>query len=136
MDANIDHRVEKDKYGNEVSIITLADGRTYRMVHYTPRGRYTQNATIYAGRGKFMRLHTHYTDNDCQVNSFRLGDYRISWGDGDPVAVASVGDVPNLDDLLYTLREDDDNAIIAILTAVGENNAVWSYRDFHEGPRK
>lgn len=84
----INHRAQTDHYGNDVSLIHLPPLEIgFRMVHHTKPGSPLQKATIYAGRGKFVRYSAYSSDNPCSAEWIKVGGYEAEWGDGDLLAV-------------------------------------------------
>lgn len=127
---SVARRVEKDRFDNDVSLITLADGTRFRMVHHKPARHSRQHATIYAGRGKFVKVKYFIPDNDCMATSIDIAGYGMSWGDGDPLGSASNPEGPDLKDQLEAIREDDfDAVIILVLTAIKSLDEIWEHRE-------
>lgn len=80
----IEERIEKDRYENDVSIISMCTGEKYRMVHHSPENKWwRQTATIYGGRGKFVKVEYKETESDLQTNTLTVAGIKFEWGDGD-----------------------------------------------------
>lgn len=121
---------DKDKYDNQVSLISLPDGQKFRMVHHTNKWDY-RYATVYGGYKKFMKFIYRGTENDCATNDIELGGYKMSWGDGDPIHIANHPDGPDLTTILNQIHESNYSRtlfILNVLSHAGLVDACWSRR--------
>jgi hypothetical protein len=136
--GEIDERVEKDKWDNDVSLITLASGAKYRMVHHSPKDKWwRQRATIYAGRGVFIRFEYTTSSNDCVAETCEAGGYKMWWGDGEPGDVIK-SDKPGAPDLKETLGKIHasgshfEEMLLVVLTAVDGKPDLWDKKDVQQ----
>ena len=78
--------VEQDRHDNWVSQIILPN-RSYNMVHFPSKSWKIDSAAIYGGRDQFVRYSGYNSDNDIVADYVQiftgLGDFYVSWGDGD-----------------------------------------------------
>jgi hypothetical protein len=126
----IQRRIKQDFYGNDVSIITLIDGRRLNMVHHKPRSRYRQHATIYAARGKSVTWRAYTPSNECVETTASIADYEMTWGDGDITSTLSPPNAPDLKDVLRHIVDDDfDGFIVTVLTAIIDTDHLWTYKE-------
>ncbi len=129
----IEERADRDRYDNEVSLITLADGRKYRMVHHDPANKPRQRATIYAGRGVFVRVKSHTPDRDTIPHAITVAGYETQWGDGDNLgawAADGMEPVPGVLDALRQIEHDNfDLAIVTVLAAIADVPEAWERRE-------
>lgn len=84
--AIFEPHIDLDKWNNEVSRIVMPS-ETWRMVHHSKKFRAHQNATIYAGKDKFLNFHSYYSDDDLQSHDVEIttaaGKFSAWWGDGE-----------------------------------------------------
>lgn len=124
----IQPRVEQDRFGNDVSLIEVeAHGHIhkFRMVHHTPRGSWRQTATIYAGRGVYVKYKTCTYDNPCRPSVLECAGYSQHWGDGESMGAFSNPAGPNLNRKLDALHDDYEKALCLILSEIAGNDDVW-----------
>lgn len=125
----IQHRVETDKYGNEVSIVRLENGRYFRMVHYSPKHHFRQKSIIYASRGKFVRVETYHSNNDCALVTIKIAGYEMAWGDGDPSTPVNNPAGPDLTATLKHIFDDNfDSVILTVLDAIQDRDDLWEHK--------
>lgn len=129
--GTIDRYAQTDRYDNPVSLITLTDGKTFRMVHHHKGWRKRMRATIYAGRGKFVRVDEFDPDSDMEVHHLTVAGYRVEWGDGDFLGASSRQDGPNLNAEIYEhcAHDESDDALLFILSRIADNDALWEHKE-------
>lgn len=135
MLGSIERNVETDKYDNKVSIITMATGLKFRMVHYAGRGA-RRRATIFAGPGKSIQVETFSPDNDCIPSSCKVAGYKCAWGDGDNLGVDFEAPYPNsLLPALQCVRGDDyDAMILLVLDFIANKPDLWKQKEVKKEP--
>lgn len=130
----IQPRAEKDRFDNDVSIVELPH-RSFRLVHFTPVGKFKQRAVLYSGPGRFIRLYFKYSDNPCAMIVFEAGGYQICWGDGDNLSVEHLPDhaTTKIDDLMTRLRQvHSDNweeCLVCILLRIEHDDSCWRFKE-------
>jgi hypothetical protein len=119
-------RSEKDKYDNDVSIIQLADGTKFRMVHHSKNFHRRQRATVYADRGKFIKVEAFAPDDDCMATWISVAGYRVEWGDGDNLGVVNPEGFPDLSSQLRQIHEDNMGAVLVfVLSSIEHVEECW-----------
>lgn len=120
---------EKDRYDNDVSIIHMCHGVKYRMVHHNKRFHKSQRATIYAGRGKFVKVQYTNYGNDCMEDHYEVAGYKWSVGDGEVGSVFSPNHLQNLDQLMWDIGDNWEICMINILANIENDNKAWQYKE-------
>lgn len=128
------YRVQKDKWDNDVSLIDMPSGDSYRMVHHTPAHYNKQRATIYRSDRKYVRVEYYFVRRDTEAEYVRISAYEILWGDGDCGGVISHTAI-NLDDLLQNIGDNVSQfgsmleaymiTILNVLFHAGYSDAIW-----------
>lgn len=132
----IEWKSDTDRHQNKVTVITLPDNTKYRMVHHVSRGSY-EYATIYAGRNKFMRYKYRETRSDCATNTVQLGNFSVSWGDGDPLHEQVEPNLPPqvaavIKPIIGGLKEDGNEQALFILNVLlhaGNLDCIWQSKE-------
>lgn len=129
MAGYIEARIEKDRFSNDVSIVHLANGRKFRLVHHSAPHQFRQKSTVYAAKGKFVTLSSYFSDNDIQSHVFEIAGYQVQWGDGDVFYAKSPEGAPDLTDRLYKISDDNEEAVILeVLTAIENLPECWKFK--------
>lgn len=120
-----------DKWENNVSILHLADGMNYNIVHHWKPFHRTRRSTLYGGRGKFMRITEFSTDNPCAETWIEVGGYKVSWGDGDNLGVECNNPCGiDLTESLKLIRNDNfECVIVTVVSMVGMHDNAWTYKE-------
>lgn len=129
--------LERDKWNNVISEIKFP-ARSYRMVHHPSKNRFRASATIYAGKDKFVRFASYNSDRDTDAHTATIitavGDFQISWGDGDCLGYYVPEGIVNHDALLAiknTLHEskwgDSEEAFVLLTMQIIDTlpDNVW-----------
>ncbi len=77
----ISDRKERDRFGNDVSIISI-DKRIFRMVHHTDPTRLKQRATIYARAGMFLRYESFFSFDGKYRSYIKIDENRLMIDNG------------------------------------------------------
>jgi hypothetical protein len=124
--AQIEWDKEKDRYDNVVSIITLGNGKVFRMVCFSKQFHPKQRYAIYAGRNKFIKCKTYSPNNDCMEIECEIAGYSVMWGDGDNIGVQCPPLGPDLSEKLGKIVDDDfDEVIITVIDAIQNIPNMW-----------
>lgn len=82
--AFIERRVEKDNWGNDVSLVHVCDRKyPYRMVHFKEPNKRYQHCRVYGGHGKFIAIYYNIPRSDNEVSNLKIQGLEFSWGDCD-----------------------------------------------------
>ena len=127
--GRIDWHVEKDRYDNKVSLVRLPGRAPFRMVHHPTKSPLRDRATIYAGKGKFVRMRSFAPTDDCKATTIEIAGYTMSWGDGDPLNPQCNPDGPNLRDQLYAIHDNFDAVILLVLAAIKDIEDLWERKE-------
>lgn len=124
---------EKDRFDNSVSIAILPGGRRLRIVRHAPKKSWhrTFRSTVYRGKGSFVRIEKTNGRNDCCYDDLKVAGYGMCWGDGElgPVEQNAAG--PDLQERIerYAMHQDDENAILCVLSAIVDQDGLWEVRE-------
>lgn len=117
-------RIEKDKYSNDVTIISVP-GFYYRMVHNSAESLVVQRATIFAGRLKFLTFRSFKSNRDGDMHTAELGGYKICWDGDDNVGVVQDIHGPILPEL-RCIREGNEALFVAtIIDNITRESSLW-----------
>lgn len=129
-----DPRCQKDKYDNDVTLITVVD-TTYRMVHYTPVSANTQRASIFGGRGIKASFRSFWNENTPSApHTINVSGFYTSWGNGNNLGVNyrqnpdNIVDIPGLDVFLKNLesiQDDDDRRFTIEVLCFIDQHDLW-----------
>jgi len=134
----IEHRVEKDNYQNDVSLIRMCGGRTFRMVHFMPNHKFRQSANIYAGRGKFVKVNWFCSERPTDTTwiKFFYGqekELHFEWGDGDLLLCEIPDDLPkHISESLreFTKHEPQfSDLIVHLLSHLENEDSLWRRKE-------
>lgn len=124
----IEWETTMDKYNNPVSLITMAHGSKFRMVHFATKSP-NKRANIYAGRGKFVRVTYNEPQSDTVATEINVAGYAVSWGDGENLGAESNPSGPDLTKELKTIQEDDfDAVILLVLSRIEYLDNMWEIK--------
>lgn len=131
-------RIHKDRWDNDVSEIMLADGSKFNMVHHTPKSKWWRtHSTIYGGRGKFIKVRTSSSEDECAATVIEVGGYKVAWGDGEVISVENNPRGPDLKLMLEQISDNDfDTVIVNVLSAIQYVDAAWTYKEIEPGPTR
>lgn len=124
---------ERDRFGNSVSIAIMPDGRRLRMVRHerTKPWHAITRTTVYRGRGSSVRIEKRNGRNDCCYDDLKVAGYSMCWGDGElgPLEQNAAG--PDLRERIeaHAGHKDDENAILCVLTAIVDVDALWDTKE-------
>jgi hypothetical protein len=123
VEPKIEWNTQTDKYGNQVSIITLENTKSYRMVSHSKPHHESKRYTIYAGRNKFVRAKI-FTPTDQKAVSCEIAGYGVQWGNTSAIAENCPGG-PDLKNKLARTTNPDET-IIAVINAIQTLPDMWS----------
>ena len=124
---------EKDRYDNSVSIAILPGGRRLRIVRHERKKPWHSitRSTVYRSKGSFVRIEKRMGRDDTCYDDLKVAGYRMCWGDGElgPVEQNPAG--PDLKSRIdeMAMHQDDENAILCVLTAIVDVDDLWEVRD-------
>lgn len=130
----IRYRCQKDKWDNDISLIDMPSGDSYRMVQHTPPHYNRQRATIYRRDRKYIRVEYYFIRRDTEAEYIRVGGYSIEWCDGDRGDVTSHPSC-DLDDVLKNLGDNVSQfgsqleaymvTILNVVFYIGYRDDIW-----------
>lgn len=124
---------ETDRFGNSVSIAILPDARRLRMVRHEPKKPWHSivRTTVFKGRGTSVRIEKRNGRNDCCYDDLKVAGYSMCWGDGELGPLEQNPDGPDLRERIerYASTQNDENAILCVLTAIVDVDAVWHVKE-------
>ncbi|QIG70211.1 hypothetical protein EVB87_111 [Rhizobium phage RHph_N28_1] len=122
----IEVRSEKDRYDNDVSMIRFPDGTYYRMVHRSPEDRPIHTATIYGGRGKFVRFKSWFNTHTKHYTGCEVAGYNVRWyDDGRTELMYSPEDGPDLRAQLEQIKEGFLDVMIGVVMTQVAYHDLW-----------
>lgn len=122
----INYRSERDRFNNDVTLITLPCGQIFRLVHHTSAHVSTQRGTIFRRKGIYIRMRYVIPDDPCKATVFEIGGYKLQYGDGEVLDIQCEEGWPEIkeSDLQH---EDLGAALMLILQKIKgpDCNHLW-----------